>query len=392
MAVPQHHVFAREDVIPSWWANAQMQALGTLAHGFTLRRATTTTIEVPAGAGDLAAVIAVDGKWRWNEATVNRIHPGGAAGLYRVWVTALENDIINVPDPGTDVTDYAFDLAITAVGVEPAIVPGTVEIFREVGSIRWDGDEIVAVTPFVGAIPMFSSGPYASRPLANQVPAGYVYSETDVTSLLGNARGGVYVSDGTRWHTAKAPLYDVWADIEASQRAEGNEIIYQPIDDASDACYWHLRWRQDSFQWACCGGIPWSTVTTLGGGLGDSDVVATTGAWADVTEGGTQIGLTLPTSGVYMQGISVRRIQTSAPMNVELGLKSGAPDPFGGNGPYVGPMELHSDDSYDPSLWFQARQSCAEGQIRMRIKKDLAGNIWVTDPVVWVLPVQLDPA
>jgi hypothetical protein len=147
----EHHVFGRGDTAPSWWANAIQRALSVSAEQFTVRLASSTTIEVPAAADDGAAVIAIEGRWRWNEATETRAHPGGGAGTYRVWVTAADNDIVNVPDVGTDLTDYSFALAITAAAAEPVIVPGTVDIFREVASLEWDGVAITSVTPLVGS-------------------------------------------------------------------------------------------------------------------------------------------------------------------------------------------------------------------------------------------------
>lgn len=142
--------FVRDDVLPSWWANAIQRFISTLAVRFRVTRASDTSVAVVASANDGAVTIAIEGKWRWIEATVSRAHPGGAAGAYPLFVTAADNDIVNLPDPGTDNTPYAFALAITAPGNTPPIVAGVVDIFREVGTVLWDGAQIVGIRQSVG--------------------------------------------------------------------------------------------------------------------------------------------------------------------------------------------------------------------------------------------------
>lgn len=119
-------------------------ALGPLAEGFRLRRASSTTLDVlPPTADDGAVVITIDGKIRYRETPLPpRAHPGGAAGTYDVFAVALDDDVVNAPAPNTDNTVYDFDLRIVAAGGTPAIVPGTVEIHRFVGQCGWDGTAI----------------------------------------------------------------------------------------------------------------------------------------------------------------------------------------------------------------------------------------------------------
>lgn len=146
----EHHAFARKDVLPSWWANAIQRFLSVAAPAFQLSLQDATHIQVIAGSDMAAACIAIDGAWRWNETTVNRAHPGGAAGSWDVYVVAAANDIESTPEPGTDDTDYAFDLRIEKSGTTPTIEAGVVDIYRLVGNLVWSGAAITALTQTVG--------------------------------------------------------------------------------------------------------------------------------------------------------------------------------------------------------------------------------------------------
>jgi hypothetical protein len=144
--------FIRDDVMPSWWANAIQRFIGGAAWGFEVSKLDATTIQVVAGADDGAAVIGILGKWRWNEATVSRA-VAGAAGTYDIFVTAKSNDIRDVPKKGTDFTDYSFSLAVVLAGSTPALNPGVVDIFRKVGSLVWSGAAITGpITQTVGVV------------------------------------------------------------------------------------------------------------------------------------------------------------------------------------------------------------------------------------------------
>lgn len=137
--------FVRDDILPSYWANAIQQFLSGLSAGFRVERQSVTTVRVPAAGGRSA--IAVDGKWRWRDTDVSRA-VAGAAGTYDVFVVALDEDVTNVPDPFTDNTDRSFDLRIVADGTTPAVAPAdpAVEIFEgPVATLVWDG---AAITSF----------------------------------------------------------------------------------------------------------------------------------------------------------------------------------------------------------------------------------------------------
>jgi hypothetical protein len=143
VAITRQETFVRDDKLPSWWANRLQDRIAGLTH-FELRQLNDTTVEALAGADDESASLNIEGNWRFRESNVLRAHPGGAGGVYAIFVTAKAQDVVNVPAPNTDNTDYSFDLAIVADGAPPAIVAGTVDIFRRVGRLTWDGAKIVA--------------------------------------------------------------------------------------------------------------------------------------------------------------------------------------------------------------------------------------------------------
>lgn len=148
------HLFVRDEVLPSWWANALQAYLSLGAWGFQVTKQDATHIEVVAAANDQAAVIAIEGSWRWIEATVNRAHPGGAAATFDVFVTGIATDIVSVPAAYTDDTNYAFALAIVAEGDTPTIVAGVVDIYRRVAQLGWDGAQIIWIDQLVPPVPL----------------------------------------------------------------------------------------------------------------------------------------------------------------------------------------------------------------------------------------------
>lgn len=151
MAPPEFYPFVRDDILPSFWANAIQRFLSNyVSSTLRLTQQDATHVQVVAGAGEDAVVLGIEGKWRWVEATVSRAHPGGAAATFDVFVTAADNAIVNVPDPFTDNTDYSFALAIVAHNATPPIVAGVVDIFRKIGELTWNGAAITAVTQLVG--------------------------------------------------------------------------------------------------------------------------------------------------------------------------------------------------------------------------------------------------
>lgn len=146
------HVFIRDEIFPSWFVNLLSKFLSLGAFGFQVTKQDATHVQVVAGADSDAAIVAIAGAWRYNEATITRAHPGGGAGTYDIYVTGTATTIVNVPAPYTDTTVYSFALAITAAGVTPTIVAGVVDIYRKVGSLQWDGAQITRIDQTVPAV------------------------------------------------------------------------------------------------------------------------------------------------------------------------------------------------------------------------------------------------
>lgn len=147
----QQEPFARDEILPSWWANRIQDRIAPLSN-LRLDLSSTTTVRANAGANDDAMVVNVAGNWRKAEAAITRAHPGGGAGTYLVFVTAKAQTIVNTPLPNTDNTDYTFALAIVPNATTPTIVAGTVDIYRRVGHLTWDGAAITALVQEVGAV------------------------------------------------------------------------------------------------------------------------------------------------------------------------------------------------------------------------------------------------
>lgn len=140
--------FSRDDRFPSWFANAVQRALSVAAFGFTLKKQTNTTIRLSASAAAGAAIIAIQGRWRWVETNLTVAHPGGAAGAYPIFVTAADNDIVSIPAVFTDNTDYSFALSI----LPPGGTPVGVDLYRQVGLAQWDGVKILRIDQSVPAV------------------------------------------------------------------------------------------------------------------------------------------------------------------------------------------------------------------------------------------------
>lgn len=137
------------DVAPANWTRALEALLSVASHQFVLRikPGDATVLEVPASAGAGAVTLAIEGKPRWIEATVEYASPGGGTARdLDVWVVSTA-DVFTSGSPGeTDDTDHAFTLVIKETGVPPT----GVAIKRKVGTAHWDGTKFSTVTPTVG--------------------------------------------------------------------------------------------------------------------------------------------------------------------------------------------------------------------------------------------------
>lgn len=141
--------FLREDVFPSWFANRIQDFLSAAETNLRLSRKNATTVQVIPDAALGIAAIAMQGRWRFNEASIERAHPGGAKGTYIVWAVGEDNDVDEVPKPHTDHTNYAFDLRITS-GANPS--GAGVEVFEKIGEIDWSGTEIEALRQTLNSV------------------------------------------------------------------------------------------------------------------------------------------------------------------------------------------------------------------------------------------------
>lgn len=151
MTIDRQEDFERDEILPSWVMNRVQDRVAGLS-SLRLELASSTTVRAAAGADGEAAALNIGGDWRFVDAPVTRVHPGGAAGTYLVFATSTAQDVRIVPEPGSDFTVYAFALAIVADGDTPTIVPGAVDIFVQVGELEWDGAAITSLVQEFGAI------------------------------------------------------------------------------------------------------------------------------------------------------------------------------------------------------------------------------------------------
>jgi hypothetical protein len=148
--VPSFLDFARESRLPSYWANRIQEFLSGARTDLRVSVPDGTHVEVvPAEPYGIAA-IDLQGRWRWIEEPVSRVHPGGGAGTFIVWAVATDQDVVNVPKPFTDETDYTFSLRITKSGEEPS--GAGVEVFEKIAEVDWDGAKITALRQTYNAV------------------------------------------------------------------------------------------------------------------------------------------------------------------------------------------------------------------------------------------------
>jgi hypothetical protein len=139
---------------------AFFQATQEMLSGAAVRlevvKTAAATVQVPAGPDDEQVAVSIDGRYRFIDAPINRVHPGGAAGTYDLSVTAPDNDPVTKKPPGAD---YSFALAITAEGVAPA----GVDLHRVIRKIQWDGAAITRIDRLDGEGPARHAASHAAN-------------------------------------------------------------------------------------------------------------------------------------------------------------------------------------------------------------------------------------
>lgn len=228
----QNVSFLVDDPLPSWWANRIQQFLSTLAENLQVVKLNDTTVQLVCGANDKAAVVAISGKWRFRESSVNRSHPGGAAGVYRLWATTADNVVAGIVDS----TNYTFNLAITAPAAVPTIVPGTVDLYREIGAVRWDGAKITEVVQTVdGVLPHARShAPDGSDPLAptmGYAPSGGINAIFAVTSADPSAE--MHSSLRCVLPARSGDVIEAGFNLYVESPANVFDVAFMTVDDAN---------------------------------------------------------------------------------------------------------------------------------------------------------------
>ena len=135
----QHVALNKGSVAIEPFFDATQELLSGALINFQIVAISDTAIRVPGGPGHSQVGASIGGFYRYRSANTDAAHPGGAAGLYDVYVTGTLNDFTG-PDPNIDLTDYSFGLAIRAVGSPP-----TTPLYRKVAEATWDGSKITGV-------------------------------------------------------------------------------------------------------------------------------------------------------------------------------------------------------------------------------------------------------
>jgi microcystin-dependent protein len=202
------------DRLPEAVMDAIMEYISTMYANFIVTQVNSTTLQIVAGADNAQVAVGINGRWRWNSATVNAAHPGGAAATYDIYVTASDNSFApsGLPagsNPEIDSTVYSFALAIRAAGSPPATA-----LYRKIGTCVWDGAAITDFAVTVGfsrhhvqhdpggsdplnwpaiAQVMQLAGTIGARPAASVANNGFTYLATDQNG------GTYYRSNGAAW-------------------------------------------------------------------------------------------------------------------------------------------------------------------------------------------------
>lgn len=214
--------------LPDAWVEPIQEFISTqVSPNFRITKVNPTTIQIAAGTDNDLVAAGISGKWRFITATVQRAHPGGAAGTYDIWLVTTDNSYSGTT-PETDSTNYAFDLRIVASGGNPVTGVGATYWGRKVGTLTWDGAAITDIQQAVGgAITSYQTiaaainfiGTLAARPAAISANAGFTYFATDSNG------GTLYESTGTTWQQIGKGLSDPPVAHAASHLPAASDAI-----------------------------------------------------------------------------------------------------------------------------------------------------------------------
>lgn len=167
------------DQLPAFWLKQIQEMLASVSPNLRvkIKPGTVDTLQLAATpTNQMGATIG--GLWRYISASVNAVHPGGAAGAYDIILAATANVIVSTPAPYTDNTTYQFYMYIMPSGTVPSgTAPNGLAIAatRFIGTVNWDGTQIVALHQVVGAddttVPIQPTAPGPHSPAGRFVGA-----------------------------------------------------------------------------------------------------------------------------------------------------------------------------------------------------------------------------
>lgn len=138
--------FAPGASAPATWPDGIESLLGNYSSpGLLMKRFGSAQVTLTAGGSSQAATLAVQGSPRWITATATATHPGGSAGIYKIYACCTADSFGSAAGPPiqeTDTTTRSFTLKITS-GTPSGT--GGEALSRQIGVCHWDGSAITGV-------------------------------------------------------------------------------------------------------------------------------------------------------------------------------------------------------------------------------------------------------